>query len=418
MKKEIKTVIILLLGFLIRLILSSLPGFKADTNAWYAWADRLVNLPLKKFYSSNIWTHYTPGYLYILWILGIIKKIFNISDPIILRQLFRLPSNVSDFLTSILIFKIFKKKSFPWKYLGILYFFNPVIIFNSSVWGQVDSVLTLLLLVSIYFLLNKKIEFSGLFYALAFLVKPQAVFLAPVYFLFFLKKKIFSSNKMLIKTVNFLLVFLIVGILISWPFFPKSNVFGLFKLINQMGKDYPYSGLGAFNLWQLFEPFKKDNLLVYGVSRFNWGLLLYSFFTIIISFILWFRRKTKNKDYYLAATIFLFIFFLFPTRIHERYLFSIFPFLLISAGLLKSRFLIFNYLILSLFHFLNMVYIYCYYYPKNIENLTLSMSSVSPKFISLLTIFSFFGLLLYFYNPFLFKRTKIKKEIKFLKTKP
>ena len=120
-KKKLYFYLIIAGALLLRLILSSFPGFTVDMNTWFAWANRLVRLNFSKFYDPNVWAHYTPGYLYVLWILGTVKNFFNITVQSSMLQLFKFPNNLADILTALLIYKIVSKKSHHWAFLATLF---------------------------------------------------------------------------------------------------------------------------------------------------------------------------------------------------------------------------------------------------------------------------------------------------------
>lgn len=396
-KKSLYFYLIIFGAFLLRFILSFLPGFRVDISTWHGWADRLVNLGFAKFYHPQVWTHYTPGYFYILWLLGIIKKSFNLINQGFLLQLFKFPNNLADILTAILIYKITIKKSPRWALWGLIfYLFNPALIFNSSIWGQADSFLSLLMLTSFYLLLEKKkILFSSLVFSFAFLIKPQAIFILPIIIVLLIKKHKLNG------VFNFVFIFLLTSLLLASPFFPANPIFGLPNLIVQMGKDYPYTTLGAFNFWRLFGNWQKDNAFFLGLSKYYWGLLTYVLLEAVILFFIYFRKKEKKEVYYLAGALSLFNFFLFPTRVHERYLLPSFPFLLTTGIFFKSLFLILIFLVLSIFHFVNLFYVYNYYYPDFVKVPVLAgINNLNnlPVIISFLTIIIFFILLVFYFQ--------------------
>lgn len=64
--------------------------------------------------------------------------------------------------------------------LSLLYVLNPAAILNSAAWGQVDSVLTLLLLITLIQAVKGRWMVAMPVYMLAVLVKPQALLLAPL----------------------------------------------------------------------------------------------------------------------------------------------------------------------------------------------------------------------------------------------
>jgi Gpi18-like mannosyltransferase len=64
-----------------------------------------------------------------------------------------------------------------YKLLILLLAFNPVTILNSAAWGQMDSVLCLLLLLVAVYAMKGQWILSIAFYVTAVLIKPQALML-------------------------------------------------------------------------------------------------------------------------------------------------------------------------------------------------------------------------------------------------
>ena len=150
-----------------------------------------------------------------------------------------------------------------------------------------------------------------------------------------------------------------VGILPAIPFFPGNFVQGLVNLILKMDIFYALTSLFAFNFWSLVGMWQSDATTLLSLSYRAWGIILYLISTVsIVSYYL--LKKQKNVGYLIGA-MFLFAFFLFPTRVHERYIFPVFAFLLTSASLKKSRDLLAIYFFVSLGAFLNIYYAYAYY---------------------------------------------------------
>ena len=65
--------IILLIGFLLRIYLSTVITFENDFKTWQWWGEGLSKVGFSKFY-SNYWCDYMPGYLYILRLLTDIQN--------------------------------------------------------------------------------------------------------------------------------------------------------------------------------------------------------------------------------------------------------------------------------------------------------------------------------------------------------
>ncbi|OGM05851.1 hypothetical protein A2125_02565 [Candidatus Woesebacteria bacterium GWB1_43_5] len=378
-----KLVFFCLFAFAVRLIFSQLPSFEIDMNAWLAWAWRMKGFGPAGFYSDQVWTQYTPGFLYWLWGLASLgwANELMIKTTVIL----------ADIMTGLVIWKIVSAKSEKLANLSFfLYVLNPVIIFTGSVWGQIDGILTLFLVASSYFLIEKKNAAIGAFFwALAFLIKPQAIVFLPAAFL-----AIFGSKLNVRNYIYFVLVSFVTLLVFSLPFFPNNPIFGLPQLVGKMTGYYNYTSVFAFNIWTvLVGMWKQDNATFLGLSYQFWGVALY---LLSLAFIFFRFRKdiTRKEIQYLVIALSLFAAFLFPTRVHERYLFPMFAFLLISAGLFSSRLLLGSFIGLSIFNFLNLYHPYAYYSENFLrsEGLLRLTGNLSKPITVLSTLF-FFGVI-------------------------
>ncbi|HEY5601034.1 MAG TPA: hypothetical protein VIK81_03000, partial [Patescibacteria group bacterium] len=111
-----KTIILLLITTLVlRLLLSFFPSFEFDQGAFRIWSNRLAESGPTKFYSSEIFTNNPVGFLYLLWIWGLIKEnllngsaFFNANQNYDL--LLKLPANISDLIIASLIYLAVKKR--------------------------------------------------------------------------------------------------------------------------------------------------------------------------------------------------------------------------------------------------------------------------------------------------------------------
>ena len=402
----------LILILLIRIFLFAQPSFKIDMNDWQAWAARLVDVGPLKFYTSNFFADYLPFYYLFLWVIAEIfsfifgkAAIFSTTFEIYIKVI----SNIFDVLTAYTIFVIINKHSKNWATIGsLLYLINPSIIFNSSVWGQIDAIPTFLLTYSIYQLGERKnIMHASVASALSFLIKPLNVSVLPIMLVRVIKS---FSMKKIIASIS-------LGILVSFAitifFFPADPIFGasghLFSSINM----YPYTSLNAYNFWALFGWWKPDTTLWFNLPYHIWGYVLYVFVLCII-FVPYLRKKVKigiQLDYF-AGALSSFGFFLFLTRIHERHLFPVFALLIISACIFKSRVLIASYITLVIVNFINLFYSYYYYNviynnPMAPKNILFNISSNYQLIFSVLSLIVFsIMLVVYFKNQRLFIKKK------------
>lgn len=340
-KIDSKLILILFAGLFIRLLLSSFGTLPLDQNTFIAWSHSLALKGFSGFYNS--WSDYLPGYLYVLWTLGKINILGAISPSI----LYKLPAMLADIATGFLIFKIVSKlKNEKWALASLcLYLFNPAILSNSSLWGQVDSLTALFSLLAVFLASSENVLGSAVSLGIGTLVKPQAAFAAPVVLLLMLKDKWQFKKIALYGSVG-ALVFLL-GFL---PFYQGS--FDLFSFLNfvvvRIGttiNQYPYTSVNAFNFWGLGGFWKTDltNGVMYLVP-------------IVSTILVYIKTKKEKGSEYLALGVSLATSFIFLTRMHERHLLPALAPLLV-AGAINPLVLV-AYLGFSITYVLNMNYSY------------------------------------------------------------
>ena len=244
-------VYVLLAGFLIRIVLSTIGTLRLDQGTFVAWSNILVNEGLKNFYNS--WSDYLPGYLYFLWLLGKINFLHFIPEVL----LYKLPAILSDTATGFLIYKILSRiKNKKWGIIGAsLFLFNPAVIANSALWGQVDSLTALTSLFSVYIFPLSYI-LSAISLSVGTLIKPQAAFIFPVIIFLMIRER-----WQLKKIFAYLLIGLSVFIGLFIPFWNHGNLISF--IIERLGislNQYPFTSINAFNFWGITGFWKPDNI--------------------------------------------------------------------------------------------------------------------------------------------------------------
>lgn len=403
--------LLLIAIFLFRLFLFNLPSFHIDMGDWEAWSYKLVSQGSLNFYSNSFFSDYFPGYLYVLWIIG---EIYHFVFPNLsfanfnFEVLIKFITTVFDFGTAYLIYKIIKKHSGKFsKIAALLYLLNPSVIFNSSIWGQIDGVFTFFLVCSSYLLIERKKPLKASFLSsLAFFIKPQALAFYPILLFTVLK----SSKQYLLYVI---LIMISVPIIFSVPFFGTYPFSGLINLAKKSADVYPYTSLYAYNFWGIFGWWKPDNINFLIFSYKNWGFILYLTAQTLILFPL-IENKLNSKYLYFSSSLSLMAFYVFLPRMHERYLFPFLAFILIASFLNKSRLLIGMYLFISIIHFLNLWYVYYFYdFVYNNPNMGSSILYSFYKLLdnngntlSLLIVLSFILLLVFYYKSIYAKNYK------------
>lgn len=354
-KEKILLLIILLLSLMLRYLLAFYnKGLEIDMNCFRSWANVAANNGLSNFYTSNMFVDYPPGYIYILYFIGKIQLIFGFPlDSTFMNILLKSPAIFADIISSYMIYSIAKKKfkNATALVLCLIYAMNPAIIFNSAVWGQVDSFFTLFIILMLFNITKGNLITASLTFTLATLIKPQAFIFTPILIFAFYERK---DVKLLIKSSIYSLVFLVILIL---PFSLKQNIFWIVEKYAKTLSSYPYSSVNAFNLYSfldanwtsinnklLFIPYK-----IYG-TIFILAIVAFSTYVFL-------KSKYKFKLYYIAFFIISSVFIL-TTKMHERYMFPAVSLSLLWYVFSKDKRAIWSFAITSVTHFINVAYVF------------------------------------------------------------
>lgn len=304
-------IIVLSVGFILRLFLANFGTLQLDHGTFVAWAGSLANDGFSGFY--NGWSDYLPGYLYVLWALGKLNLLFPAFQTI----LFKLPAILADTATAYLIYKIVGQKK--GLLFSVLYLFNPAIFGNSTLWGQVDSLTALFSLLAIY-LYPKSYILSAVSLAVGTLIKPQAAFILPAILYLFLTHK-----KKIVDYLSYTITGLAVFALGFLPFSNQSNLYNfILERLAVSSSQYKYGSVNAFSFWGIFGFWKPDTV------TFWIGLAIALILIAILSIVIY-RKKLVNAQY-LIAGISLLTTFLFMTRMHERHLLPVLAPLLVASS--------------------------------------------------------------------------------------
>ncbi len=358
----------MLLGaFLLRCLFAFFyKGFLTDTACFSGWSTRVYSEGFANFYSPDSFSDYPPGYMYVLYLLGAIMDHFQmsyLSNPSLL--LLKLPAIFCDIAAGGLIYKIATKYLSPKTALLLTaaYLFNPAVFINSSVWGQVDAVLTLIILIICNLLTEGKTIPAYCVFAIGILMKPQVLVFSPL-ILYGIYEHVFARNFSWNKFFRNLFCGLaaIAGmILLCVPF-------GLEKVINQYGStlgSYPYISVNAYNFWALLGlnwSSQEKSFLFFTYK--DLGTIVIVLLTVLSLFLFLYKKKSKER-YYITGSFLIITMFLFSVRMHERYLFPGILLLLMTYIISRKKSYLYCYIILSVSHFFNVWHVLYHYDPHN-----------------------------------------------------
>lgn len=149
---------------------------------------------------------YPPLMLFIESMFGIIS--LQTDNIFLTRLFFKIPLLIFDFVGLIYLKKICNLRL---KYLFVLYFCSPIILFSTFMHGQLDIIPTIFLIISIYYVtrsINKRdIYLSGLFLGCALATKLHILAVIPIILLYIIRK--YDVKTTLIFFIEVLSIFLL-----------------------------------------------------------------------------------------------------------------------------------------------------------------------------------------------------------------
>ena len=416
-----------LLALILRLILIFISGYHPDVLNHIDWGKRFWQYGPTRFYEESVWgvswPNQPPGTIYLfaaiaklyqglfsfLWWLNLRipafpSFIFPFLESRLHIVLLKLPFVLADLGIGWLIYWLVRDLTRDKRraLLGAsLFLFNPALIYNSTIWGQTDSLINFLALLALW-LIDKKRYFGGIFsFILSLYFKLSLIIWAPIFFLIIFLRGDFKRVVLPI-ILSFLLI-----IFASFPFSgdrnPASWLWYLYtnRVFARQGN--MLSG-NAFNLWTLIygvDLSLKEGIAFLGFSAKLVGRAIFLLLGLIIC-ALYLKNSRENRNspsiihYSLFAILLIsFAAFLFLTNMHERYLYPIFAPLaiLVAIGRLKFRW----YFLLSFIHWLNLYHLWWYPQVSWLRRILEGGRFFLARIFSLALIF-IFGQLLVRYN--------------------
>ncbi len=393
---------ILFLALCARLLLSYfVKGYSVDVSCFTSWGHTMSIFGPAQFYHNSGFCDYPPLYTYVLgfnsWLCGILR-----ANEGMTRVVFRLIPSLCDVAGCWVLLRVPENeytRNSSYRSAVLLLAFNPVTILNSAAWGQMDSVLCLLLLCVAVFAVKGKWIPAVLLYVTAILVKPQALMLGLlglVFMILAVVKERSVLRKILIATGTGI-VLILVYIL---PFGINQQPGWLITQYRNTLTSYPYATLNTANFyyplggnWSKIESAahiaaplilacgcllhgyfrwirnrKERNMAAEtaadavfagwffycAVSGASWtfigiGAMAYSFVIVITMSVI--SRENRFLPY-LGALLFILL-YVFGIKMHERYLFPAFLLLMFAWALHKDRRILYLLLFFSFTVFVN-----------------------------------------------------------------
>ena len=346
--------IILGLGLLLRLAIAPVyAGYNFDYGMFKYWATTAAGNLFGMYHPGAAYIDYPPVYIMVLAFIGTIFKTFNIAEgtPLFITIL-KLPAIFADVLTAYIIFTLAKSRLDVKKALILtaLYIFNPLIWFDTVVWGQVDSVFFLTLIAIFMFILQKRYVWATVFMAISVLTKPQGIIFGPVLLFEMIMLVKDKQYKTVLKSLG---AGALVTIAIIMPFtIGNSNPLWLYDLLFKMTGTWQFASVNAFNFFALVGANWKEDYKTFILFTYKtWGDIFIVVTVLFTGFIYW---KSRNKYTLFFAALILDVFtFTLSSRMHERYLYPATVIVLFIYIFLKERRALDIFIATSVTNFLN-----------------------------------------------------------------
>lgn len=350
-----------LLALLVRVPFMPLRGFPEDQALFAAWAEisrdgSTLSPPggLDRLYapradgSGKRWTNYPPGYLLVLrgvaavydlvspagepLDVNVIRGIkFAADAPPVHRAIWvlKIPAVLADAaIAGLLCLWTARRTALQVGLIvGALYALAPPVIFDSAVWGQVESVFLLPLLLAVERARRGSVTAMAFWAALSVLVKAHAIMLAPLFaVVLFLRA---GTDARLIGRAVAAAMAPVVLVLLPFGF---AQAPAIWEVYARSTSYYPFVQLNGFSAWFIYNPivqpnleamsstYKPDASQVFGlVSAKSLGFILLIMTWALAAVRLW-RTRGSDAAINWAVRLLSIAFFVVSTQMHERYL--------------------------------------------------------------------------------------------------
>ena len=150
-----------------------------DLGAFRFWAGELAAHGPLGFYDRDFLHDYTPGYMYVLWLVGIVGQALGGVSV----ELIKVPPIIADLAIGYLAWSMIRELggreriALAAAFVAVV---NPISWFDSVVWGQVDSFGVVFMLLGLRELWRDRPERAAVWTVVAAIIKPQLGILVPL----------------------------------------------------------------------------------------------------------------------------------------------------------------------------------------------------------------------------------------------
>ena len=299
-----KLAILFGLAFVFRMVLA-FGVYHPDLRNHMDWGIRFWDYGPEKFYTANVWSYtwpnQPPGTIYIFAgvrklfeaVFGIFWWINTTVPPFPSQMMFflesnlypallKLPAILADLGIAFIIYKLLSQlKSKRLGYFGALVFLvNPVVWYNSSVWGQTDSIINFVALAAFYLLLKRQLLLAVMVLSLSLYIKVSLLIFVPVFAIIVVRQKY-----KLVEILNAVVFSLLAVLFITLPFAPEAPHNWLFRIYKDkvFAQQLHVITANGFNIWSALTGIHEqpDSLIFAIINYRTWGYIIFAGFLVL-----------------------------------------------------------------------------------------------------------------------------------------
>lgn len=326
-------------------------------------------------------------------------------------------SIIADLVSVVFIYKIIEKNQGKTAatIMASLYSLMPIIFALSSAWGAIESLASMFIIISFYYILNRNYIAMASFFFLACVTSAFAIYLSPavLFYTFFLivdalKKK---KYKDVIAPIIGIVAGFVLFYLITLPFtiidIKNGDTFIAFDRILAVIKGGDFYSLNSFN----FQGLLKNNFVSITTQSKVVDIIFILFILLVFAFVYFKTRNRLNLTLIGAGT--LITLWTFSNNMRPELLTLALPLLFIVTILLKEIRLYIAFALYSAFTFVNNAYLYLVagYDTKGVVEISYENNAIIYVFgaISLLLVIY---VIIIGYDVIVNKKVVIQKPIK------
>lgn len=356
-----------------------------DQSRYEDWAQSAHVYGFAKTYDPShvqiLANHMPPGTLYVasgayesyIVVGKIINKLTDTApgsihwvNTYLFHSMMRVPNVLTDIGIGVLLYFLIRKERGNKRGVlaASLVWFNPIIIYNSTIWGQMDSITNFFFILALFLGISKQYILSILAFAGSIFIKFSLLPFLPFYLVFLY----FLSGKQWKKILIGIIVAAVGVLLATYPTSASPLGWWSEHLPAFTKGEWQNISIVAFNFWWAVTcvPWSCDmsymlplsTALFLNVPLSTWAYLLFATMVLPILYFQITKAKQFTKPYYAFfafALVALAVFLVMP-RMHDRYLYPFFPLFAVAVAMSKDvkKYLIF-FCVLSLLHFANLL---------------------------------------------------------------